>query len=98
MVFMIVWLLAYGDFLLVPAVQEKLCVVVALSGGLGEPVVGLILIVFLQIQLGESVLCGLVPGFSKLGEVIHCLGGILFYILAPEIFFAQSVGGVAVFM
>ena len=75
-----------------------MCVVIALSGGLGEPIVGLFLIVFLQIQVGESVLGVLVPGFSRLGEVGYCLGGILRYDFAFEILLAQPVGGVAIFI
>ena len=71
---------------------------IALGGGLGEPVVGLPLVVFFQIQLAERVLCVLVPGFSRLGEVGYCLGGILRYDFAFEILLAQPVGGVAIFI
>ena len=87
-----------GRFQVVPAVQEKLGMAVALSGRLGEPEVGLFLAVLVQIQLAEGVLCVLVPSFSGLSEVDHRLGDILFYNLTLEIFLAQPVGGVTIFI
>lgn len=87
-----------GWFQVVPAVQEKLGMAVALSGRLGEPVVGLLPAVLVQIQLTEGVLCVLVPSFSGLGEVERRLGDILFYNLTLEIFLAQPVGGVTIFI
>ena len=38
-----------GRFQTVPAVQEKLSIFIALSSGLGKPVVSLLLVVFIQV-------------------------------------------------
>ena len=71
---------------------------IALGGGLGEPVVGLPLVVFFQIQLAERILCVLVPGFSALGEVSYRFSGVLRYDFTFKILLAQPIGGVAIFI
>ena len=81
-----------GRFQVVPAIQEELSVLVALGGGLGKPIVGLLTILSIQIQFAESVLGILVSGLSGLGEVLHRFVGVLSDDFAFELLFAQSVG------
>ena len=56
-----------GRFQTVPAVQEELSIRIPLAGGLGKPVSGLFLVVFLQVQFAEGILGVLIPNLSRLG-------------------------------
>ena len=87
-----------GRFEVIQALQEELCVGVALVCCPLQPVDGRVHVVGNapphEVQLAQHVLPKLISHLCRLGEVGHGLFLVLLHELAAQVFLAQTVGGV----